>query len=339
MTPCAPHGARSPRDRSRSSRRRRMPSRPRSVPQTCSRGCSERGRDAVADWAVELGQRVRQQFWVTGQDGGRYLAMAVDGSGGLVDGIGSNMGHVIGSGLLNPAESRRGRGRASAHPRCCARSACEPCPSSNPAYNPLGYHTGSIWTHDTAICASAWPGSGHAAEAPAWPRRSSTSPRRAATDGPSSTPAKPVHGRPAPYPASCRPQAWAAASAGPARLHRPRAARRRSPRRRSRSRPCPRARSVRSASRGSGWAGAGGGGRSTEPARVVTSTRSRPRGPRAGGRPGPSGPTLRRWRRCSGAARGASRRWRRPGRGGGERGDDEPHRVEPAEQRLGRQRS
>src|ERR671910_503019 len=39
------------------------------------------------DWAFELAQRVRQQFWVTGEDGGRYLAMAVDGTGGLVDGI------------------------------------------------------------------------------------------------------------------------------------------------------------------------------------------------------------------------------------------------------------
>ena len=25
--------------------------------------------------------------------------------------------------------------------------------SDNGGYNPIGYHTGSIWTHDTAICA------------------------------------------------------------------------------------------------------------------------------------------------------------------------------------------
>ena len=56
-------------------------------------------------WAAELAQRVRQLFWVTREDGRRYLAMAVDGTGALVDGIGSNMGHVLGSGLLDPSET------------------------------------------------------------------------------------------------------------------------------------------------------------------------------------------------------------------------------------------
>ncbi len=62
-------------------------------------------------WAAELAQRVRQLFWVTREDGRRYLAMAVDGTGALVDGIGSNMGHVLGSGPARPVGDGRRRGR------------------------------------------------------------------------------------------------------------------------------------------------------------------------------------------------------------------------------------
>lgn len=165
------------------------------------------------DWAFELVQRVRQQFWVTGEDGGRYLAMAVDGTGGLVDGIGSNMGHVIGSGLLDPSETAEVVAALGA-PEMLSPLGLRTLSSSNPAYNPLGYHTGSIWTHDTAICAFALARTGHTAEAS---QLAAALVDVAAASGyrwPELYAGEPVHGNPAPYPASCRPQAWAAASAG-----------------------------------------------------------------------------------------------------------------------------
>ena len=173
------------------------------------------GTDGTAwrTWAHELAARVRSQFWVTRDGGGRYPAMAVDGSGGLVDGIGSNMGHLPGTGLLDSAETAEVAAVVSA-PDMLGPLGVRTLSSGNPAYNPLGYHTGSIWTHDTAICAHGLARTGHAASAS---RMAAALVDVAAASGyrwPELYAGEPVHGVPAPYPASCRPQAWAAASAG-----------------------------------------------------------------------------------------------------------------------------
>ena len=164
-------------------------------------------------WAGELADRVRAQFWVQGDGGRRYPAMAVDGSGRLVDGIGSNMGHLLGTGLLDTGESAE-VAEALSTPDMLSPLGLRTLSSGNPAYNPLGYHTGSIWTHDTAICAHGLARSGHSAQAA---RLAAALVDVAAASGyrwPELYAGEPVHGVPAPYPASCRPQAWAAASAG-----------------------------------------------------------------------------------------------------------------------------
>lgn len=41
--------------------------------------------------------RIRAHFWVE-RAGQRHLAMGLDGGGDPIDGIGSNMGHALGSG-------------------------------------------------------------------------------------------------------------------------------------------------------------------------------------------------------------------------------------------------
>ena len=81
-------------------------------------------------------------------------------------------------------------------------------------FSPLSYHCGSIWPHDTAIVLPGWPG-------PASP-----TPRCDLTDGLLGAAEafdyrlpelyggddRAVVGRPVPYPAACRPQAWSAAA-------------------------------------------------------------------------------------------------------------------------------
>lgn len=163
-------------------------------------------------WALDLADRVRGRFWVDGPDGPR-LAMALDGDGRVVDGVGSNMGHALGTGMLRPAESARVAATLGA-PDMLGPLGVRTLSAANPAYNPLGYHTGSVWTHDTAICAHGLARSGHPGEAA---RAVAALVDVAAASGyrwPELFGADPVGGRPAPYPASCRPQAWAAASAG-----------------------------------------------------------------------------------------------------------------------------
>ena len=163
-------------------------------------------------WALDLADRVRDRFWVDTPSGPR-LAMALDGAGRVVDGVGSNMGHALGTGMLRPDESARVAATLGA-PDMLGPLGIRTLSADNPAYNPLGYHTGSVWTHDTAICAHGLARSGHPHEAG---RAVAALVDVAAASGyrwPELFGAEPVGGRPAPYPASCRPQAWAAASAG-----------------------------------------------------------------------------------------------------------------------------
>ena len=162
-------------------------------------------------WADVLAARIRENYWVTDADG-PYLAMAIDGSGIPVDGVGSNMGHVLGTGVLSAAERDATIARLNS-PDLLGEFGIGTLGRSNPAYNPIGYHTGSVWTHDSAIALLGMVREGQP--------RAGAGIARALVDGgaalgyrlPELFAGESVAGMPAPYPAACRPQAWAAASA------------------------------------------------------------------------------------------------------------------------------
>ncbi|WP_153395987.1 amylo-alpha-1,6-glucosidase [Ornithinicoccus halotolerans] len=162
-------------------------------------------------WAADLAGRTREAFWVErGED--RYLAMALDAQSRPVDGVGSNMGHVLGTGLLPPAEAREVADRL-LQPDLLGPFGIGTLSRENPAYNPMGYHSGSVWTHDTAIALLGMLREGldeHARTVAARLLRLAT-----ATEFrfPELVGGEPVGAAAVPYPASCRPQAWSAASA------------------------------------------------------------------------------------------------------------------------------
>ncbi|MGB6003398.1 MAG: amylo-alpha-1,6-glucosidase, partial [Ornithinimicrobium sp.] len=171
-----------------------------------------------AAWADQLSQRVRDRFWV--QDAaGPYLAMALDADGQPVDGVGSNMGHALATGLLTPTEEAL-VARRLMRTDMLRDFGIATLSSDNPAYNPTGYHTGSVWTHDSAIILRGLAEAGFSAEADhihqALVRLSTRSQHRL----PELIAGQPVGHQPVPYPASCRPQAWAAASAAVLLTHR-----------------------------------------------------------------------------------------------------------------------
>lgn len=143
----------------------------------------------------------------------RYLAMAIDGEGSPVDAVGSNMGHVLGTGVLHRDQE------ASVIDRLARSDMSGPfgiatMSRDNPSYNPIGYHTGSVWTHDTAICALGMVRAGDSRHAAAVVRALVEVGTAFDYRWPELYSGDPVLRRPAPYPASCRPQAWSAASAG-----------------------------------------------------------------------------------------------------------------------------
>ena len=148
-------------------RRRRMPWRPFATPRTSSRRWGRTVRRRPTRPPRTCGARVAA-FWVS-TDAGRHLAIALDGNGAAVDGLGSNMGHVLGTGTLSAAES------AAVAATVTGEELLDPygirtLGTGNGGFNPIGYHTGSIWTHDTAITSGAWPATATPPRPPGGPR-------------------------------------------------------------------------------------------------------------------------------------------------------------------------
>ena len=144
------------------------------------------GSAGLNDYAEQMRARFRGHFWV-GPQGGQFIGLAVDGHGQTVDGLGSNMGHVLGTGTLNAEEVER-VAHTLTSPELLSRHGICTLASDNVGFNPIGYHTGSIWTHDTAMCAWGWPGRANLTRPRASPRACWRRLRRSTTAGPSCTP-------------------------------------------------------------------------------------------------------------------------------------------------------
>ena len=172
------------------------------------------GAGAWRDWAGRLADAFRARFWV--RDGaGAYPALALDARKQPVDSVTSNIGHLLATGLLTPAEEDLVAARL-AGPELSSGFGLRTMSSASGGYSPLSYHCGSVWSHDTAIVIRGLARSGHAAQAAVladglldaaeafdW-----RLPELFAGDARDRVP------WPSAYPASCRPQAWAAAAAG-----------------------------------------------------------------------------------------------------------------------------
>lgn len=106
--------------------------------------------DRWQEEARDLQSRFNRDFWVEDQG---YCAMALDGNGKPVDGIGSNPGHCLGLGILYPEKARSVAERLRA-PDMFNGWGIRTLSSLSPAYNPMGYHIGSVWPHDNGLIAA-----------------------------------------------------------------------------------------------------------------------------------------------------------------------------------------
>ncbi|MFG6279697.1 glycogen debranching N-terminal domain-containing protein [Microbacterium sp. 5K110] len=165
------------------------------------------------EWAADLKARFADAYWIETPEG-RYPAVALDREKRPVDTLTSNIGHLLGTGILDAADEAhvaallRGESMSSGYGiRTMSTGAA--------GYWPLSYHGGSVWVHDTAIAVHGMLRAGltedaravvaellDAAEGFAYrvPELHSGDPRAASSV-------------PTPYPAACRPQAWSAAAA------------------------------------------------------------------------------------------------------------------------------
>ncbi len=109
----------------------------------------EPGGQALRDFAAALRLRFRERFWVE-DDGGPFPAMALDGHGVPLDIPGSNMGHLLGTGILDAAEARIVADRL-VSPELFSGYGVHTISRRAAGFWPFSYHCGSVWSHDTAI--------------------------------------------------------------------------------------------------------------------------------------------------------------------------------------------
>ncbi|MGZ8475152.1 MAG: amylo-alpha-1,6-glucosidase, partial [Candidatus Limnocylindria bacterium] len=151
---------------------------------------------------------VEETMWMA--DEGTY-ALGLDPDGRQIDGVASNAGHLLWCGLPAPDRAKQVASRLMA-PDMFSGWGVRTLSSANPGYNPIGYHTGSVWPHDNSLIAAGMAAYGH--HRAAWrvidalldaaaadplarlPELYAGFDRRATPDL-------------VPYPTACAPQAWA----------------------------------------------------------------------------------------------------------------------------------
>ncbi len=160
--------------------------------------------------AEELKVRFNEAFWL--DEIGTY-ALALDGDKRPVASVTSNIGHCLWTGIVDDdrAPSVIAHLLSDAH---FSGFGVRTVSAAMPFYNPVSYHNGSIWPHDSAICAAGLARYGErdganriiAAQLDVARAMGYRLPELFAGFDRD-------HLRvPAPYPSSCSPQAWAAAS-------------------------------------------------------------------------------------------------------------------------------
>jgi glycogen debranching enzyme len=160
--------------------------------------------------AGELRRRFNEDFWL--EDQGTY-ALGLDADKRPIDAVASNAGHCLWTGIAEPLKAAAVAQRLLA-PDMFSGWGIRTLAATMSAYNPVSYHNGSVWPHDNALCAAGLARYGHLDAA----HRVIEAQLAVAAGGGGHLPElfagfdRTVIPVPAAYPASCAPQAWAAAS-------------------------------------------------------------------------------------------------------------------------------
>ena len=105
----------------------------------------------LEDEAAELRRRFDEQFWV--DERGGFYALALDMDKRRVDSLCSNIGHLLWSGIVPPERSDAVANRLMSD-ELWSGWGFRTMSTGDAAYNPLTYHNGTVWPHDTSL--GAW---------------------------------------------------------------------------------------------------------------------------------------------------------------------------------------
>jgi glycogen debranching enzyme len=99
---------------------------------------------------VDLRERFRNDFWMAERG---CHALALDGNKRQVDSLTSNIGHLLWSGMLGEDEAATAAERLLEGPLYSGWGV-RTLGANEAGYNPLGYHTGTVWPHDNSLIAA-----------------------------------------------------------------------------------------------------------------------------------------------------------------------------------------
>jgi glycogen debranching enzyme len=117
--------------------------------------------DELEREAADLKTRFNNDFWVADRD---FFALALDGKKRQVDSLTSNIGHLLWSGIADDDKAE-----------ICVKHlmsddlftgwGVRTMAASEGSYNPIGYHVGTVWPHDSSFVAWGLRRYGYDAEA------------------------------------------------------------------------------------------------------------------------------------------------------------------------------
>ncbi|HMD45423.1 MAG TPA: glycogen debranching N-terminal domain-containing protein [Acidimicrobiales bacterium] len=174
----------------------------------------ENGDEAVyrlyRERARALKEAFNRDFWLEDR---QWFAVGLDGDKKPIDSLASNMGHCLWTGIIDEDKAAAVADRLLG-PELFSGWGVRTLAAGSAGYNPVSYHCGSVWPHDTAIIASGLARYGFDDHA----QRLVMSLIEAAAAQDGRLPelfsglGRDEFSRPVGYPTSCSPQAWAAAS-------------------------------------------------------------------------------------------------------------------------------
>ncbi len=107
--------------------------------------------------ADDLRVRFRRDFWMPERG---CHALALDGDKRQVDSLTSNIGHLLWSGIMNDGDAAATADRL-LDDELYSGWGVRTLGARETGYNPLGYHTGTIWPHDNSLIAAGLARYGH----------------------------------------------------------------------------------------------------------------------------------------------------------------------------------
>jgi glycogen debranching enzyme len=113
--------------------------------------------DHLDQRACDLQEHFRREFWMAERG---CHALALDGDKRQVDSLTSNIGHLLWSGILDEREAAATAARL-LDDELYSGWGVRTLGTREAGYNPLGYHTGTVWPHENSLVVAGLSRYGH----------------------------------------------------------------------------------------------------------------------------------------------------------------------------------